>query len=119
MCWRSASAGGGLPYGSITLFDSLSAGSVDVIEHVITHELGHTIGFRHSDYYNRAISYGSGGNEGDAGVGAVRQLTGRRERRAASSRSVSDEIRTRCPAPGHFRPAPTAFSRRWPGTRLA
>lgn len=62
---------GGLPYGSITLFDGLSAYSVDVIEHVITHELGHTIGFRHSDYYNRAISCGAGGNEGDAGVGAV------------------------------------------------
>jgi Dual-action HEIGH metallo-peptidase len=38
---------------------------------VLTHELGHTIGFRHSDYYNRAISCGSGGNEGDAGVGAI------------------------------------------------
>ncbi len=62
---------GGLPYGQITLYDGLSAYSVDVIEHVITHELGHTIGFRHSDYYNRAISCGSGGNEGDAGVGAI------------------------------------------------
>ena len=35
------------------------------------HEIGHTIGFRHSDYYNRAISCGSGGNEGDSGVGAI------------------------------------------------
>jgi hypothetical protein len=42
-----------------------------VNEHVITHELGHTVGFRHSDYYNRAISCGSGGNEGSAGVGAI------------------------------------------------
>jgi Dual-action HEIGH metallo-peptidase len=62
---------GGLPYGSVTIFDGLAAYSVDVIEHVLTHELGHTIGFRHSDYYNRAISCGSGGNEGDAGVGAI------------------------------------------------
>ena len=62
---------GGLPYSQFTIFDGLAAYSVDVIEHVITHELGHTIGFRHSDYYNRAISCGSGGNEGDAGVGAV------------------------------------------------
>jgi Dual-action HEIGH metallo-peptidase len=62
---------GGNPYGQIIIGGGLSAYSVDVIEHVITHELGHTIGFRHSDYYNRAISCGSGGNEGSAGIGAV------------------------------------------------
>lgn len=40
--------------------------------HVIEHELGHSIGFRHSDYYNRSIScFGSADNEGDAGVGAI------------------------------------------------
>ncbi len=62
---------GGLPYSTITIGGQLSAYGVDTIEHVITHELGHTIGFRHSDYYNRSISCGSGGNEGDAGVGAI------------------------------------------------
>lgn len=41
------------------------------MEHVITHELGHTVGFRHSDYFNRSISCGRGGNEGSAGVGAI------------------------------------------------
>ncbi|NMO23104.1 hydrolase [Pyxidicoccus fallax] len=61
----------GLPYHTINIGGGLSSYSVDVIEHVITHELGHTIGFRHSDYYNRSISCGSGGNEGDAGVGAI------------------------------------------------
>ncbi|WP_323390082.1 M57 family metalloprotease [Myxococcus qinghaiensis] len=61
----------GLPFGSITIGGLLSQYGVDVIEHVITHELGHTIGFRHSDYYNRAISCGTGGNEGAAGVGAI------------------------------------------------
>lgn len=61
----------GLPYGSITIGGLLSQYGVDVIEHVITHELGHTLGFRHSDYYNRTISCGSGGNEGDAGYGAI------------------------------------------------
>ncbi|SHN33668.1 M57 family metalloprotease [Chitinophaga sp. CF418] len=37
---------------------------------IIAHEIGHTIGYRHTDYFNRAYSCGSGGNEGDAGVGA-------------------------------------------------
>ncbi|WP_305794187.1 M57 family metalloprotease [Myxococcus landrumensis] len=62
---------GGLPYSTINIGGGLSSYSVDVIEHVITHELGHTIGFRHSDYYNRSISCGSGGDEGQAGVGAI------------------------------------------------
>lgn len=40
---------------------------------VIAHELGHTIGFRHTDYFNRTFSCGwsSNPNEGDAGVGAI------------------------------------------------
>jgi hypothetical protein len=38
---------------------------------VMAHEMGHTIGFRHTDYANRAFSCGSGGNEGSAGVGAI------------------------------------------------
>ncbi len=58
---------GGMPYGSITVGSGTANYGADVCEHVITHEIGHTIGFRHSDYYNRAISCGSGGNEGDAG----------------------------------------------------
>jgi Dual-action HEIGH metallo-peptidase len=62
---------GGRPYGTINIGTGLNSYSVDVNEHVITHELGHCVGFRHSDYYNRAISCGSGGNEGSAGVGAI------------------------------------------------
>jgi Dual-action HEIGH metallo-peptidase len=61
---------GGLPFGTITINDGLGALGVDTIEHVITHELGHTVGFRHADFFNRSISCGTGGNEGDAGVGA-------------------------------------------------
>ena len=62
---------GGKPYGTINIGVGLQDYSVDVNEHVITHEIGHTIGFRHSDYYNRAISCGSGGNEGASTVGAI------------------------------------------------
>jgi len=63
---------GGKPYGTINIGTPLQSYSVDVNEHVITHELGHCIGFRHSDYYNRAISCGgAASNEGDAGVGAI------------------------------------------------
>ena len=62
---------GGRPYSQVFIGGGLAPYGVDVIEHVITHELGHTIGFRHSDFYNRSISCGAGGNEGDAGVGAI------------------------------------------------
>ncbi|GAA0545346.1 M57 family metalloprotease [Chitinophaga japonensis] len=45
--------------------------NVNYVGSVIQHEIGHCIGFRHTDYMNRAYSCGSGGNEGSAGVGAV------------------------------------------------
>jgi hypothetical protein len=63
---------GGRPYGTINIGTGMNSYSVSVNKHVITHEIGHTIGFRHSDYYNRAISCGgSASNEGTAGVGAI------------------------------------------------
>lgn len=62
---------GGRPYNTINIGSGTAQYGVNVVEHVITHELGHAIGFRHSDYYNRSISCGSGGNEGTAGVGAI------------------------------------------------
>jgi len=63
---------GGKPYGTINIGVGLQNYSDDVSEHVITHELGHCIGFRHTDYYDRSISCGgSTANEGASNVGAI------------------------------------------------
>jgi hypothetical protein len=63
---------GGLPYGTINIGTGLQSYSTGVNTHVIMHEIGHTIGFRHTDYYNRAISCGgSASNEGASTVGAI------------------------------------------------
>lgn len=46
--------------------------NVNYIATVMAHEMGHCIGFRHTDYMNRSYSCGgSGGNEGASTVGAV------------------------------------------------
>lgn len=47
-------------------------GTLDQLATTMAHEIGHCIGFRHTDYFNRSISCGSGGNEGSGGVGAIR-----------------------------------------------
>jgi hypothetical protein len=44
--------------------------TADKADEVMAHEIGHCIGFRHTDYMNR-ISCGSNSNEGEAGVGAI------------------------------------------------
>lgn len=61
----------GKPFTSMLLHSRLAQASVDTIEHVITHELGHTLGFRHSDYYDRSISCNQYVNEGQSDVGAI------------------------------------------------
>jgi len=52
---------------------STSTTNVNYIATIMAHELGHCIGFRHTDYMNRSYSCGTGGNEGQSttGVGAV------------------------------------------------
>lgn len=62
---------GGSPYPTANVSGATASLGIDVCEHVFTHEIGHTIGLRHTDFFNRAISCGTGGNEGDAGVGAI------------------------------------------------
>lgn len=69
-----ASAGfpsGGNPYNTIKYAKKYSNYGVDFMTTVIAHEMGHCIGFRHTDYMNRAYSCGSGGNEGASTVGAI------------------------------------------------
>jgi hypothetical protein len=62
----------GKPYGTINIGVGLQSYSVGVNTHVVTHEIGHTIGFRHSDYYDRSISCGgAASNEGASNVGAI------------------------------------------------
>jgi hypothetical protein len=70
-----ASAGfpsGGNPYGEIKYAKKYTNGYSDgFMTTVIAHEMGHCIGFRHTDYMNRAYSCGSGGDEGASTVGAI------------------------------------------------
>ncbi len=64
----------GDPYGQIKMSGILESSyglSTAGIATIIAHEMGHCVGFRHTDYFNRSISCGgSASNEGTAGVGA-------------------------------------------------
>jgi hypothetical protein len=63
---------GGLPFNSVQIGRGLASFATNTVAHVLTHELGHCVGFRHSDFFNRAISCGGQpSNEGDAGIGAI------------------------------------------------
>ncbi|NET36527.1 MAG: protease B [Cyanothece sp. SIO1E1] len=65
---------GGDPYNEIKMSGILESAyglSVEGIATIIAHEIGHCVGFRHTDYFDRSISCGgSPTNEGTAGVGA-------------------------------------------------
>jgi hypothetical protein len=62
----------GNPYREVKYNKAYADYSDGFMTTVIAHEIGHCIGFRHTDYMNRAYSCGgSGGNEGSGSVGAV------------------------------------------------
>ena len=70
----TASAGfpaGGKPYKYIRVYDGLNGESDQVAEHVLAHELGHCLGLRHTDWFNRSYSCGTGGSERSGTTGAV------------------------------------------------
>jgi hypothetical protein len=62
------------PYGQIKMsgiLESTYGLSTGGIATIMGHEMGHCIGFRHTDYFDRSISCGgSASNEGTAGIGA-------------------------------------------------
>jgi hypothetical protein len=63
----------GNPYNSVLVNRSyLDTWNINTVISIIAHEVGHCIGYRHTDYANRAYSCGgSAVNEGQAGVGAI------------------------------------------------
>lgn len=72
-----ASAGfptsGGDPYGTVKVNTTqLSGQPLGTVASVIAHEIGHCIGFRHTDYMSRQYSCGgAASNEGAGSIGAV------------------------------------------------
>ena len=71
-----ASAGfptGGNPYPEVKFNKQYSNYGAGFLATVLAHEIGHCIGFRHTDWMNRSYSCGTGGSEGQqtTGVGAV------------------------------------------------
>ncbi len=59
---------GGRPGKFIQIFAGMDGFSNNVNEHVMTHEMGHAVGFRHTDYARRRCD---GSNEGASSFGAI------------------------------------------------
>jgi hypothetical protein len=62
----------GVPFSTINIGNQTAVHGVNTLAHVITHELGHTIGLRHSDYFDRVISCGGEpASEPEDPIGAI------------------------------------------------
>src|SRR4030095_11368636 len=62
----------GSPYGTVKYNRQYQNYSAGFMTTVIAHEVGHCIGFRHTDYMDRSYSCGGGySNEGASSIGAI------------------------------------------------
>jgi len=59
---------GGNPYKYVQIYSGMENYSTSTNEHVITHEIGHTVGLRHTDWYSRQSCGQSGEAAGSDGA---------------------------------------------------
>lgn len=63
----------GDPFHTIKFNPDYTSWEIETLTTILAHEMGHCIGFRHTDYMDRSFSCGGKKvNEGGAGIGAIR-----------------------------------------------
>ena len=93
----------GLPFNTINIGSGVASFPILTVGGLLMHELGHTLGIRHSDFFDRSISCGGTPvNEGDGGVGAI--LISGTPSGAAAGGSVMNACLSTANETGEFRP---------------